>query len=227
MYLQKIHKELWEITTNVAALVCIVILAPSVGCIIGALECGPKVLRHTGIYFQQPLETPGRSTGHAHTLMYTRCPWWHLAAASCCSDPLRQLQPSWKRIHAVFTPLRLTPSCTLRTGHPGWPAASPWRAGTPPDPGASLSWSRSSARRPLSTPGRRWSSDRMELLSVPAGKTPSQRGKDYSQCGGRGGGGMMWDREVPTANTPRTTHPWYCRRVFPYALSGWRNRQNC
>lgn len=76
----------------------------------------------------------------------------------------------------AFTPLRPTPGCTLRTGGPGWPAAAPWRAGRPPGRGASLWRSLPSARRPLWTPGRRWSFDRMEPLSVPAGKKTRSQG---------------------------------------------------
>lgn len=102
------------------------------------------------------------------------------------SSPLLRPRPEAEKPPAllVLTPLRPTPGCTLRTGGPGWPAAAPWRAGRPPGRGASLWWSPSSARRPLSTPGRRWSSGRTELLSVPAGKKKTN-GIFHNNVGGQ------------------------------------------
>lgn len=229
MDLQKFHKELWEITTNVAALVCIVvILAPSVGRIIGALECGPRVLHHTGIDFQQPLETPGRSTGRAHTLLYTRCPWWHLAAGS--SSQLLFWPPSvsfnlpgsrfplyshhfvWLQV-VLFVQVVQEGQLLLHGGqvHPQIPVHPSGEAALQL---VALSRHQGGAEALIG-----WSCSQCQL-----GKRHHRWGKIIHNVGGKR---MMWDREVPTANTPRTTHPWYRRRVFPYALSARGNRQNC
>lgn len=139
----------------------------------GALKCGPKVLLQTGIGDSTPEKHLGVSQGTT-ALFCTQDAldgtWQQQPAAVL--PPLSA--PAGSETIGAFTPLRPTPGCTLRTGRPGWPAAAPWRAGRPPGPGASLWWSLSSARRPLLTPGRRWNFDRMELLSVPAGKTWSR-----------------------------------------------------
>lgn len=149
---------------------------PRLAASLGALKCRPKDRLQTGLGSNNP--------------------WKHLEMAQdtialfCTQDALdgtwQQQQPaavlpprsastgSETISTSVFTPLRPSPGYTPRTGHPGWPAAAPCRAGRPPGPVASLCWSLSSARRPLSTPGQRWNLDRMELLSVPAGKTGSQ-----------------------------------------------------
>lgn len=142
----------------------------------GALKCGPKVLLQTGIGGSTPEKHLGVSQGTT-ALFCTQDAldgtWQQQPAAVL--PPLSA--PAGSETIGAFTPLRPTPGCTLRTGRPGWPAAAPWRAGRPPGPGASLWWSLSSARRPLLTPGRRWNFDRMELLSVPAGKTWSRGDK--------------------------------------------------
>lgn len=179
---------------NIVAFVCVVVIIAPLGCrFMRALKYGPKDLLQTGMF----IRTPG-NTGKKNR----KCSFVHkmplMASGSFQQQPAAVLTPlagfhlpGRESIGAsVFRPLRLIPGCTLRIGHPGWPSASPWQAGTPPGLGASLWWSPSSAHRPVSTPGRRWNFDRMELLSVPAGKTPS-----------RGGGEFIYSQRLEGKNT--------------------------
>lgn len=59
---------------------------PSVCCVFGG--SGMQTKRPSSWHRFSP--TPGSSTGHNYTLLYSRCPRWRLAAAaSCCSAPPR------------------------------------------------------------------------------------------------------------------------------------------
>lgn len=109
----------------------------------------------------------------------TRCIWRPPSAVSHYSAPAVRLCLSLKSehfSHHLFTPLHLTPGYNLHTGHLGWPAASPWQAGTLPGPCACRWWSRSSARRPLSTPRQHWNFDKLGRPSAPTGKTEACNG---------------------------------------------------